>query len=165
VWLIQASAHGAVDSYSWLDVRQLGLMVFAFVFVFVLVLVLVLVRVCRVDLDAVWYQACKELLLHNRCNYYAGALALSVRVMRVCGTLTGHDVTLPLQQTVSEVWDIEELVSNGELHTGCPYFASRELKTGAQIVFCPYNYIIDPVIRQAMEVDLTSAVRGMRNCW
>lgn len=28
----------------------------------------------------------------------------------------------------------------------------------AQLVFCPYNYIINPVIRGAMEVDIKGAI-------
>lgn len=28
----------------------------------------------------------------------------------------------------------------------------------AQIVFCPYNYVINPVIRRAMEVDIKEAI-------
>lgn len=32
----------------------------------------------------------------------------------------------------------------------CPYFATRGLRSGADIVFCPYNYLIDPVIRKSV---------------
>lgn len=28
----------------------------------------------------------------------------------------------------------------------------------AQLVFCPYSYIINPVIRRAMEVDIKGAI-------
>lgn len=28
----------------------------------------------------------------------------------------------------------------------------------AQIIFCPYNYVINPVIRRAMEVDIEGAI-------
>lgn len=28
----------------------------------------------------------------------------------------------------------------------------------AQLVFCPYSYVINPIIRRAMEVDLNGAV-------
>ena len=30
----------------------------------------------------------------------------------------------------------------------CPYFALRGLKEDAEIIFCPYNYLIDPMIRE-----------------
>ena len=30
----------------------------------------------------------------------------------------------------------------------CPYFSTRTLKDEATIIFCPYNYLIDPLIRE-----------------
>ena len=67
------------------------------------------------------------------------------------------------------LWDIEDLVSLGKKRHGtralappsaprafltpsvfavaspaCPYFAARSLAQEAEIVFCPYNYLIDP---------------------
>lgn len=42
------------------------------------------------------------------------------------------------------VWDIEDLVTLGKKVKGCPFYASRKLYEGAEVVFCPYNYIIDP---------------------
>lgn len=56
------------------------------------------------------------------------------------------------------VWDIEELVDVGHRHAGCPYYASHSLMANADIVFAPYNFIISPMIRKAMSIDLTDAV-------
>lgn len=28
----------------------------------------------------------------------------------------------------------------------CPYYMARELKTNAEIVFMPYNYMLDPKV-------------------
>jgi len=41
---------------------------------------------------------------------------------------------------------------------GCAYFAARALATEADIVFCPYSYILDPIIRSAMEINLQGAI-------
>ncbi|KAL5984318.1 hypothetical protein ACLOJK_018422 [Asimina triloba] len=41
---------------------------------------------------------------------------------------------------------------------GCSYFAARAMATEAQLVFCPYSYIVNPIIRRAMEVDLKGAI-------
>jgi Rad3-related DNA helicase len=41
---------------------------------------------------------------------------------------------------------------------GCAYFAAREMATEADIVFCPYSYILDPIIRSAMEVNIKGAI-------
>ena len=34
----------------------------------------------------------------------------------------------------------------------CPYYAARELKDHVDIVFCPYNYLIDPKIRASVSI-------------
>ncbi len=30
----------------------------------------------------------------------------------------------------------------------CPYYSCRQLKEGAEIILCPYNYLMDPIIRE-----------------
>lgn len=40
----------------------------------------------------------------------------------------------------------------------CPYFLTRELKKDADIVFMPYNYILDPKSRRAQGIDLTEKI-------
>lgn len=47
-------------------------------------------------------------------------------------------------------WDIEDLVELGREKRACPYFAARALMAEADIIFCPYNYLIDPVIRETV---------------
>ncbi|XP_022135021.1 Fanconi anemia group J protein homolog isoform X2 [Momordica charantia] len=57
-----------------------------------------------------------------------------------------------------EVHDIEDLVKVGEIVKGCSYYAARSMADDAQLVFCPYSYIINPVIRGAMDVDIKGAI-------
>ncbi|CAN0927431.1 Fanconi anemia group J protein homolog [Linum grandiflorum] len=57
-----------------------------------------------------------------------------------------------------EVHDIEDLVKVGTAVKGCPYYAARAMADDAQLVFCPYSYVINPIIRGAMEVDITGAI-------
>ncbi|KNH06306.1 helicase [Perkinsela sp. CCAP 1560/4] len=48
--------------------------------------------------------------------------------------------------------DIEELQSSGKNEVFCPYYYTREaLLPTAEIIFCPYNYALDPNI--AMQLD------------
>lgn len=65
---------------------------------------------------------------------------------------------LKFKHGLYEAWDIEELVGLGKKLRACPYFAARELMTEADIVFCPYNYLMDPQIRESMEIDLKDQV-------
>lgn len=57
-----------------------------------------------------------------------------------------------------EAHDIEDLVKVGKTVKGCSYFAARALADDAHIVFCPYSYITNPIIRRAMEVDIKGAI-------
>ena len=51
-------------------------------------------------------------------------------------------------------WDIEDLVRGGNREGLCPYFVSKAILGGVEIVFCPYNYLIDKKIRASMEINL-----------
>ncbi|XP_055298263.1 regulator of telomere elongation helicase 1 homolog isoform X2 [Sitodiplosis mosellana] len=53
---------------------------------------------------------------------------------------------------------IEELGRVGQLETACPYYMSKELAKRADIVFMPYNYLLDPKIRFANKIDLKNAI-------
>ncbi|NWR09382.1 FANCJ protein, partial [Paradoxornis webbianus] len=91
-------------------------------------------------------EMCVELLegKHGRsCSYYHGV-----------HKLTEHHALQP----VCQAWDIEDLVSLGRKLRACPYFAARELMVGADIVFCPYNYLLDPQIRDSMDIKLKDQV-------
>ncbi|XP_015429522.1 PREDICTED: Fanconi anemia group J protein homolog [Dufourea novaeangliae] len=59
---------------------------------------------------------------------------------------------------LGQVWDIEDLVTIGKEQNVCPYFAARNLMEHADIIFCPYNYIIDPDIRESMQLNLNDQV-------
>lgn len=59
---------------------------------------------------------------------------------------------------VESVWDIEDIVRLGISKRSCPYYGTRLLLKTAEIVFCPYNYIIDPVIRSTMNLKLKGHV-------
>jgi fanconi anemia group J protein len=57
-------------------------------------------------------------------------------------------------ERVLQVHDIEDLMKVGKLVAGCPYYASRKLAEQAELVFCPYNYIVDPFIRKKVDIHL-----------
>ncbi len=58
----------------------------------------------------------------------------------------------------NSILDIEDLSMMGSDHKVCPYFFSRENVATAEIVFLPYNYLVDPNIRSNLNLDLTDAV-------
>lgn len=69
------------------------------------------------------------------------------------------NVAMRLRAALHEtVWDIEDLVQAGKRVRCCPYFGSREMSETADLVFTPYNYLFDPLVREAMCIDLKQAV-------
>ncbi|KAL9980948.1 hypothetical protein ACROYT_G009592 [Oculina patagonica] len=56
------------------------------------------------------------------------------------------------------ILDIEDLVELGQKHRACPYYMARELKTNADIIFMPYNYLLDLKSRKANSVDISGSI-------
>ena len=84
-------------------------------------------------------EACRDKLKKNACSYRVNVPKL----------------TEELQQ---QVYDIEDLnVAKGK-HEACSFYAMRDMMEGADVIFCPYNYIFDWGIRAALELDITDAV-------
>lgn len=44
--------------------------------------------------------------------------------------------------------DIEDLIVLGRGENVCPFFLSRDMLANAEIIFTPYNYLIDPKFRK-----------------
>ncbi|XP_041097382.1 Fanconi anemia group J protein isoform X2 [Polyodon spathula] len=66
--------------------------------------------------------------------------------------------TLQWVHGLHQAWDIEELVGLGRKLRSCAYYAARELMQEADIVFCPYNYLLDPQIRESMDISLKGQI-------
>ncbi|KAB0404236.1 hypothetical protein E2I00_016804, partial [Balaenoptera physalus] len=62
------------------------------------------------------------------------------------------------QELASPILDIEDLVRSGTRHRLCPYYLSRNLKQQADIIFMPYNYLLDTKSRCAHGIDLKGTV-------
>lgn len=89
---------------------------------------------------------CRKLLKENACRSYGNS------------DLAGIAVREPESDGLPGVWDMEDLIQIGKSLNACPYFASRSLQVSSDIIFCPYNYIVDPVIRKAADIRLENSV-------
>lgn len=58
---------------------------------------------------------------------------------------------LPMQSNV-------DMVKLGQRYEVCPYYMSKELQGGADIIFMPYNYLVDPEIRKSLTISLADSV-------
>lgn len=58
----------------------------------------------------------------------------------------------------NKILDVEDLRTSGRELGYCPFYMSRTLVEDADIVFMPYNYLLDPKIRTSIGRDLNDAV-------
>ncbi|XP_066443525.1 regulator of telomere elongation helicase 1 isoform X2 [Eleutherodactylus coqui] len=84
---------------------------------------------------------CRSKVSTRSCHYYNNVEEKS----------TERDLTTP-------ILDIEDLLKSGTKHRTCPYYLSRNLKQQADIIFMPYNYLLDPKSRKAHNIDLKGTV-------
>ncbi|KAL3265782.1 hypothetical protein HHI36_009980 [Cryptolaemus montrouzieri] len=58
----------------------------------------------------------------------------------------------------AKIVDIEDMISLGKKHKFCPYFMAKELKSSADIIFMPYNYLIEPKFRKNLGIQLANNI-------
>lgn len=56
------------------------------------------------------------------------------------------------------VMDIEDLIKVSAPLRVCPYYMSRELKQSADIIFMPYNYLLDPRTRRQQDMEMNNSI-------
>ncbi|KAK1358284.1 Regulator of telomere elongation helicase 1 [Heracleum sosnowskyi] len=54
--------------------------------------------------------------------------------------------------------DIEDLVNYGKTSGACPYYMSRDLHKVVDILFAPYNYLIDPGNRRSLTIEWNNSI-------
>ena len=50
------------------------------------------------------------------------------------------------------LWEIEQLVKLGNIRGPCPFYLAREMARTADLVFMPYNYLIDSKNRAGLNM-------------
>ncbi|TFY70336.1 hypothetical protein EVG20_g2668 [Dentipellis fragilis] len=95
------------------------------------------------DLD----EACRETLNEKGlgCVYMPGALE-------------DNRLSAFRDQILAAPKDIEELVSVGQLTKTCPYYATREAVSDAEVVTLPYNLLLQKSAREALQIDLNGQI-------
>ena len=82
-------------------------------------------------------QACRQARQQKTCSFHEG-LAFSNLPDLANARLRG-----------SEPWDIEDMAQFGSSTNSCPYYVAHSIARHAELVFCPYSYVLDPSVRQA----------------
>jgi fanconi anemia group J protein len=96
-------------------------------------------RVARASGDT--NDACDKMLKDSACHYFSN-----------------KDDVANVMRSRGEPFDIEDINMVGQTHKGCTYFAAVDLATDAELILCPYNYLLDANIRRAREIDVTGDV-------
>lgn len=85
---------------------------------------------------------CRGLVKKKKCSYY---------------DRVGESFKDPeLRQNT--ILDIEDLGRIGNKLKCCPFYVSKEIIKRADIIFMPYNYLLDPQIRKASQINLKNAI-------
>ena len=74
-----------------------------------------------------------------------------------CKYFSGYNA-LAAQAGMIGVWDIEDLVVKGQQVRTCPFFAAKDIAQSADVIFCPYTYLIDRWTREASGINLTNSI-------
>lgn len=84
-------------------------------------------------------KGCADLLKMKNCLYFNG----KERLVKKMG---------------EKIFDIEELKVEGKKCSGCPYFAAKLLQQDADVIFCPYNYLVETAVRESSEIVLDNSI-------
>ncbi|XP_049633062.1 regulator of telomere elongation helicase 1 [Suncus etruscus] len=95
----------------------------------------------RKESNHVQIHLCRKKLTTHSCSFYRNTEEKSLE----------KDLTTP-------ILDIEDLVKAGGKYKLCPYYLARNLRQQADIIFMPYNYLLDPKSRTAHNIDLKGTV-------
>lgn len=62
------------------------------------------------------------------------------------------------EESMGSILDIEDLDRIGREKKMCPFYLSKDMRENAHIIFMPYNYILDPIVRSHMKIELENAI-------
>ena len=98
-----------------------------------------------------------ETVLMNRQNLDEQCLEL--KKVRGCKYNYYLDPLVKYMQA-NPVLDIEDIQSKGLKYKSCPYYASKKIamSPNTDLLFVPYNYVLDPAIRKSSVIDLKDSI-------
>ncbi|XP_062484300.1 regulator of telomere elongation helicase 1 [Pezoporus occidentalis] len=98
-------------------------------------------EVKRMESNHMQIYMCKKKVTARACHFYNNVEEKSTE-----------------KDLMNSIMDIEDLVKKGNKLRACPYYLSRSLKQQADIIFMPYNYLLDSKSRKAHGLDLRGTV-------
>jgi len=85
----------------------------------------------------------------SECGYYE----------RLKGKIASDLYRLSGPKQLPRVFDIEQFTEYCQTaYAICPYYTSRLLINDVQLILCPYNYLIDPRVRNSMQMTINNSI-------
>ena len=91
---------------------------------------------------------CQALVAAQGCGYYRKLQ----EVKRKNGRVAHPEESKP--EGSRRIGDIEDFVKEAKGQDLCPFYLARELQATSDVLFLPYNYLLDPKARRALNIDL-----------
>eukprot|EP01138_Halocafeteria_seosinensis_P000391 gb/GECG01000404.1/.p1 GENE.gb/GECG01000404.1/~~gb/GECG01000404.1/.p1 ORF type:complete len:1083 (+),score=142.27 gb/GECG01000404.1/:1-3249(+) len=88
-------------------------------------------------------EQCADLLQRGKCPHSRNVSRLSAQLSSICD----------LEEVDRVVAEARKNQRNSRTAPGCPYFALKDRIPSSTIIACPYQYLIDPVIRRTSGLD------------
>ena len=102
---------------------------------------------------------CKTLVRKSKCEYFKNQDSIG-RIDSDFGILN---------EAKENIMDLEDLVKFGTtrayilLISVCPFYLSQKVLPDAEVIFLPYNYLLDPKSRKSMGIDISYKLFKLRN--
>uniref|UniRef100_A0A4W6E882 Regulator of telomere elongation helicase 1 n=1 Tax=Lates calcarifer TaxID=8187 RepID=A0A4W6E882_LATCA len=97
-------------------------------------------------------------VMHQESNHVKVHMCRAKVSTRSCVYYNNVEERSTDRDLVNSILDVEDLVKFGKKQRVCPYYLSRSLKQQADVIFMPYNYLLDPKSRRAHNIELNGAV-------
>ena len=92
-------------------------------------------------------QACRQATNKHSCKYYENV-----------SSFTANYNSSNSPSSSSSSLDIEDLNTIGRDHEVCPFYLSREFVPNSALLLMPYNYLVDPDIRNRLQLNLENSI-------
>lgn len=106
---------------------------------------------------------CNTLRAERGCRFFrglhsgkagVGSLSTSASASSSAAGAAAHS----LLDAEKQIHDMEDLLREGRRCGFCPYYYERQASCHADIIFMPYNYIVDPLLRRQLPFDLKQCI-------
>jgi len=108
-------------------------------------------------------ETCRELTGDTSFKWWSSRTVNRLAAQPLCQfyreiQLMNSEFKLINDEYESRVWDLEEGIEFGRKRSLCPYYGLRSLQSDAHLTLCPYNYILNPSIRDKLQIKLQNAI-------